>query len=60
MASLSPIPRISPSRQWTDFFQGFRLPFAAWSLIFRSPRLLTLSMLAATVTFASLVALVLL
>jgi CysZ protein len=52
------IPRFSPRGSWKDFFQGLWLPFSALGLIFRSPRLLTLSVISFAVTFASLVGLV--
>lgn len=51
----SPIPAIPSRGGPLDFARGLRLPFTALRLIFRSPRLLGLSLLASAVTLVSLV-----
>src|SRR5689334_10143998 len=51
----SPIPAIPPRGGPLDFTRGLRLPFTAFGLIFRSPRLFGLSLLASVVTLLSLI-----
>ncbi|HZN94037.1 MAG TPA: EI24 domain-containing protein [Myxococcales bacterium] len=55
MDQASPIPAIPPRGGPLDFARGLRLPFSAFRLIFRSPRLFGLSLLASAVTLAGLV-----
>jgi CysZ protein len=50
-------PSFSPHSRPADLFRGLLLPFRALRLIFTTPRLLMLSLLAALVTAATLVAL---
>ena len=51
----SPIPVLPARGSPLDFARGLRLPFTALRLIFRTPRLFGLSLLASLVTLASLV-----
>ena len=51
----SPIPAIPPRGGPLDFARGLRLPFTAFGLILRSPRLFGLSLLASVVTLVSLI-----
>jgi len=55
MDQASPIPVIPSRGSPLDFARGLRLPFTALGLIFRSPRLFGLSLLASLVTLASLI-----
>jgi CysZ protein len=55
MDQASPIPAIPARGSPLDFARGLRLPFTAFRLIFRSPRLFGLSLLASAVTLASLI-----
>ncbi|HVE87132.1 MAG TPA: EI24 domain-containing protein [Myxococcales bacterium] len=55
MDPASPIPPIPARGGPLDFARGLRLPFSAFGLITRSPRLLLLSLLASAVTLVSLV-----
>ncbi|PTL78570.1 EI24 domain-containing protein [Vitiosangium sp. GDMCC 1.1324] len=54
MTHPSPVPTLSARSGPTDFFQGLGLLGRAWSLIFRTPRLLLLSALCAVVTLVAL------
>lgn len=54
MTHPSPVPPLSARPGPADFFQGLGLLGRAWSLIFRTPRLLGLSALCAVVTLAAL------
>jgi len=53
MADRSPVPRFLVESNWADFFQGFSLPFWAVGVIFRSKKLLTLSLVAAAISVAT-------
>ncbi|QRN99679.1 EI24 domain-containing protein [Archangium violaceum] len=57
MTHSSPVPSFSARPGPADFFQGLALLLRSWSLIFRTPRLLSLSALCALVTLAALVGL---
>ncbi|QRK13814.1 EI24 domain-containing protein [Archangium violaceum] len=54
MTHPSPVPTLSARPGPADFFQGLGLLGRAWSLIFRTPRLLRLSTLCAVVTLVAL------
>jgi CysZ protein len=54
MTPPSPVPRFADRTGPADFFQGLALVLRAWSLIFRTPRLLGLSALCALVTLVAL------
>lgn len=56
--SPSPIPLIHSESSFSDVLTGLGLPFRALGLIFRTPKLLGLSLLCALVTSGTLVALV--
>ena len=60
MTPPSPVPVFAPRAGPRDFFQGLSLVPRAWGLIFRTPRLRTLSTLGALLTLAVLVGLVVL
>ena len=51
------IPQLPPQPASSDFLRGVLLPFKAFGLILRTPKLLALSLLCAVVTFAAIIAL---
>jgi CysZ protein len=60
MSTPSPVPTFAPRAGPGDFFQGLSLVLRAWRLIFRTPRLRTLSALGALLTLVVLGALIVL
>jgi CysZ protein len=56
MADRDPVPQFLIESNWADFFHGFSLPFWALGMIFRSKKLLALSLVAALVSIVVLIA----